>query len=196
MGLLAAPVAAETVRTSIRDLAATDAEALRSGWERLERDALTTLGAQGIEPAAVRRAADCRYRGQGFELEVAAPAGGDPGALAEAFHVAHRDRYGYGHSGAPVELVNLRVRAEGPPPRPTLARVGHGRGAAAARTGSRRITLDGEPVEAAVFARDLLGSGDVLDGPVVVSGLDATCVVLPGQTATVDSYGNLLIREG
>jgi N-methylhydantoinase A len=51
-------------------------------------------------------------------------------------------------------------------------------------------------VDAAVFERDLLGEGDVVEGPAVVGGLDATCLLLPGQVATVDPFGNLLIRDG
>jgi N-methylhydantoinase A len=196
MGLLAAPVAAETVRTSIRDLAATSDDDLRSGWERMEAEAVATLASQGIEPAAVRRSADCRYRGQGYELEVDAPRDARSGALAEAFHRMHRDRYGYHHPGAPVEVVNLRVRVEGPPPRPALPRVGPGRGAAAARTGLRPVVVKGERVETAVYARDRLGEGDVVAGPAVVAGLDATCLLLPDQVATVDPFGNLLIRDG
>jgi N-methylhydantoinase A len=196
MGLLAAPVVAETVRTSIRDLAATSAEDLRAGWERLEGEALDTLAAQGIDAAAVRWSADCRYRGQGFELDVEAPPDGRPHALAEAFHRTHHDRYGFRHSGASVEVVNLRVRAEGAPPRPALPRVPPGRGAAAARTGSRPVSVGGVRAEAAVYARDLLGEGDRVAGPAVVAGLDATCLLMPGQVAGVDSFGNLLIREG
>jgi N-methylhydantoinase A len=196
MGLLAAPVAAETVRTSIRDLAATSADDLRSGWKGLAADAVATLGSQGIEPAEVRWSADCRYRGQGYELEVDAPPDGRPDALAEAFHRTHHDRYGYHHPGAPVEVVNLRVRGEGPPPRPALPGVGPGLGAAAARTGSRPVALGGDRIEAAVYARDRLGEGDAVAGPAVVAGLDATCLLLPGQVATVDPFGNLLIRDG
>ena len=48
--------------------------------------------------------ADLRYRGQSFELTV--PLGGD---LAERFHVAHEERYGYADRGREVELVAVRT---------------------------------------------------------------------------------------
>ena len=48
--------------------------------------------------------ADVRYAGQSFELTV--PLGGD---VAEAFHRAHEERYGYADRGRPLELVALRT---------------------------------------------------------------------------------------
>jgi N-methylhydantoinase A len=47
--------------------------------------------------------ADLRYAGQSFELMV--PIGGD---LAERFHRAHEERYGYADRGREVELVAVR----------------------------------------------------------------------------------------
>jgi len=38
--------------------------------------------------------------------------------------------------------------------------------------------------------------GAVLTGPAIVEQLDATTVVSPGQRATVDRAGNLVIRAG
>jgi N-methylhydantoinase A len=55
--------------------------------------------------------ADLRYAGQSFELTV--PLGGD---LAEAFHRAHEERYGYANRARPVELVALRTAEVRPGP--------------------------------------------------------------------------------
>jgi hypothetical protein len=46
-----------------------------------------------------------------------------------------------------------------------------------------------------VYARDALGEGDVLDGPCIVASLDATCLLLGGQRAAVDRFGNLVVGE-
>jgi N-methylhydantoinase A len=48
--------------------------------------------------------AELRYRGQSFELSV--PLGGD---LAERFHHAHEERYGYADRGREIELVAVRT---------------------------------------------------------------------------------------
>jgi N-methylhydantoinase A len=55
--------------------------------------------------------ADLRYRGQSFELTV--PLGGD---LAESFHNAHEERYGYSDRARPVELVAVRTAEVRPGP--------------------------------------------------------------------------------
>jgi N-methylhydantoinase A len=55
--------------------------------------------------------ADLRYRGQSFELTVRL--GGD---LAEAFHRAHEERYGYANRERPVELVAVRTADVRPGP--------------------------------------------------------------------------------
>jgi N-methylhydantoinase A len=58
--------------------------------------------------------ADLRYVGQSFELTVplegaGGDAGRDGGALAEAFHRAHEERYGYADRGRAIELVAVRT---------------------------------------------------------------------------------------
>lgn len=50
--------------------------------------------------------ADLRYRGQSFELTVPLGAGG---GIAEAFHRAHEERYGYADRGRQIELVAVRT---------------------------------------------------------------------------------------
>jgi N-methylhydantoinase A len=61
--------------------------------------------------------ADVRYAGQAFELTV--PLGGD---VAEVFHRAHEDRYGYAERGRPLELVAVRTAEVRPGPRLELPR--------------------------------------------------------------------------
>jgi N-methylhydantoinase A len=55
--------------------------------------------------------ADLRYRGQSFELTV--PLGGD---LAQDFHRAHEERYGYADRGREIELVAVRTAEVRPGP--------------------------------------------------------------------------------
>jgi N-methylhydantoinase A len=59
--------------------------------------------------------ADLRYRGQSFELTV--PLGDD---LADAFHRAHEERYGYAQRDRPVEVVAVRTAEIRPGPAITL----------------------------------------------------------------------------
>ena len=77
--------------------------------------------------------ADVRYRGQSFELTV--PLGGD---VAEEFHRAHEQRYGYADRGREVELVAVRTADVTPGPRLELPD-----GAPEQATGPARVELDG-----------------------------------------------------
>jgi N-methylhydantoinase A len=67
--------------------------------------------------------ADLRYRGQSFELAVPVPSGGR-GALADAFHRLHEERYGYADRERPIELVALRTADVTPGPELTLPPTG------------------------------------------------------------------------
>jgi N-methylhydantoinase A len=60
--------------------------------------------------------ADLRYRGQSFELAV--PLGE---RLAERFHAAHQERYGYADRDRPIELVAVRTADVRPGPKLDLA---------------------------------------------------------------------------
>jgi N-methylhydantoinase A/oxoprolinase/acetone carboxylase beta subunit len=46
-----------------------------------------------------------------------------------------------------------------------------------------------------VLARDELRARNVVDGPTVIEEMDSTTLVLPGQRARVDRFGNLRLEE-
>ena len=197
IGLLTAPLAVDLARTRMRDLTgaqAPEGEEIDAGWRELEEEANRALAAQGSQVERSRRTADCRYRGQGFELEIPAPTS-DPASIADAFHAAHRERYGYEQRERVVELITLRVRAEGPPSPFAMPAVPEGRGADGARAGERDVLVEGRTVTCPVYRRERLGAGDVLSGPAVVAGPDSTCLVLDGQRGSVDGFGTLVLTE-
>jgi N-methylhydantoinase A len=73
------------------------------------RSYVVPLEEAGLLPAEGE--ADLRYRGQSFELTV--PLGGD---VAESFHRAHEERYGYADRERPIELVAVRTADVRPGP--------------------------------------------------------------------------------
>ncbi len=74
-----------------------------AAFAALEQRAAEDFAAQGLQPVC-ERLIDMRYHGQSYEITL-------PYAEREAFHQAHRRRYGYDHPGQPVEMVTARVRA-------------------------------------------------------------------------------------
>ena len=194
LGLLTAPVAVDLARTGITDLRSADPSALDRRWAELADAAERLLAEQGYAAARTERSAGCRYAGQAFELEVATPRP-DPAAIAESFHRTHHERYGYEQRETAVELVTMRVRAEGPESGFELPAVPGGRGAASALAGERIAVIDATRIACPVYRHDALGAGDALAGPAIVDGLDSTCVLLPGQRGEVDPFGTLILTE-
>ncbi len=199
LGLLAAPVTVDGARALLGDLADVDPRTLTATWAELEEDARRSLAAQGSEVDVVTRTADLRYRGQAFELNVVGTH--DVEELAARFHAAHAERYGYGQPEATVEVITLRVRAEGPTPQlplPPLSRAGNAGGPGGpevARLGEREVIAAEGPVRATLLDRDRLGAGARLRGPAIVVGVDATVWVESWQQGEVDEHGVLVLEE-
>jgi len=57
-----------------------------------------------------------------------------------------------------------------------------------------RFYYKGEWHDAIIYDRNPLHSGLVIPGPAIISEMDSTTVILPGNSATVDDVGNLLIN--
>ncbi|MBI3647833.1 MAG: hydantoinase/oxoprolinase family protein [Actinobacteria bacterium] len=167
-------------------------------------DLVGQLREDGVARSRVRLVAsvDCRYRGQGYELNVLLRNISRAGlrALRGDFDRQHRSVYGHASQEEPVELVALRLSAFGglPHAEPPAAARGGSAPRADAKVGERRLLLPSEQraVRAAVYRRDLLRAGNRVQGPAIVEQMDSTTLVLSGQSARVDLHGNLWIREG
>jgi N-methylhydantoinase A len=160
----------------------------------------------------MQRTADLRYVGQAFEVRVPVSDGqlDAEGAetVAQAFHAAHRQLYGYDFATDPrqaVEWVNLRVSGIGPILRPDLVELpAKDGGTDRAVTGSRRVFFDAEHtapssgggwIDTPTYNRPDLAPGDVVTGPAIIEEFGSTVPVHPGFAVTVDAYGNLLLTK-
>ena len=186
LGLAISDLRRDFVRPLIGALDELEPGALDAGFGALEREAEAAL--PGAE--LVRRA-DARYRRQAFELTIEAA---DEAALAERFHAAHEQRYGYAMPEEPVELVNLRVTAIAPVEKPELREPPAPAGGA--ETGRRQVSVDGEWREIPVLARERMGEGSAVTGPAIVELAEATCFVRPGWEGRVDAAGTLVLGRG
>lgn len=93
-----------------------------------------------------------------------------------------------------MEIVTLRVAAIGRVRRLALPRLPSSRRGRRARVERRPVYFPGRGwLECPCHERETLPVGARLAGAAVVEQLDTTTVILPGQRATVDGYGNLLI---
>ena len=203
-GLLTVDVRNDYVQTVVSRHEDLDLGRVRQVFGDLEARAQSALDGEGFarDLQRMQRTADLRYVGQAFEVRVPAPDGElDRGAaeeVAQAFHAAHRQLYGYDFATDPrqaVEWVNLRVSGIGPIRRPDLVELERRDGGTdRAVTGSRPVFFD-DWVETPTYDRLGLGPGDAVTGPAVIEEFGSTVPVHPGFAATVDAYGNLLLTR-
>jgi N-methylhydantoinase A len=201
LGLLVEPRRLDLVRTRVGLLDAAFAADVARLFDELEAEARAWLEREGVTSARRRitRAFDMRYLGQNFELRVPEPAErGDVEALRRAFLREHERVYGYAADDEPVQVVNVRLTALGDPEPLDLPAVAAAPkpDPGAARVGERPVWFDetGAFTPTPVYRREKLLAGHTIPGPAIVEQMDSTTVVLPGQSATVDTHGNLLIR--
>jgi N-methylhydantoinase A len=171
-------------------------------WESLDGRAAAWFDAEGIAPGARarRRTVDMRYAGQNYELPVAFPDDvPGPGLLKELvnrFERAHEQIYGYVSPEEAIQAVTFRLEAVGTVRRAEVrAHPPAATGAAAAVAGERAVWFAeaGRFAACPVYDRERLAPGHRLAGPAIVEQMDATTLLLPAQTATVDPYLNLII---
>ena len=149
----------------------------------------------------MRRLADCRYAGQGYEVRFDVPAGeidqGWVDELKDAFHRAHEAEYGH-RFDAEIEVVNIRVVGIGriaelePTTGRDRRRRSLGREDARARGRLRRRRQAGAPGDSVLRPR-AAARGRPIDGPAIIEQYDSTTVVPPGLSAEIDRFGNIVI---
>jgi N-methylhydantoinase A len=167
----------------------------------IERDALATLGEEGVpeRDRAVSHAVDIRYEAQEYTLTVPLTDAAEPAQadfldlVARRFADMHKSRYGHANLGAPIEFVTLRTTAFGDLGRPEPQKWPLAQSPEFPHE-VRQVVFDGEARDTVVVRRDDLLAGHALTGPAVVVEDTATTVVPPGYELTVDELGSMIIR--
>jgi N-methylhydantoinase A/oxoprolinase/acetone carboxylase beta subunit len=197
-GLLYARIEQDAQCGFLRSASAETAGPMHELCTVLERECRAALArsAPCDLPVAVRFAADMRYVGQSYEIEVPlsldAP---DPiTTLLAEFHRRYRDLHGHGNLTEAVEFVNLRSVAACQPDAPTTAApvfAGNSE-----PHGARPVCFDPRQGfrEVPVYSRDDLGAAAVIAGPAIIEQSDTTMIVYPGQTCRVPDCGSLIVR--
>ena len=204
LGLLVAPARVDRVATVGIRLDRGSGAALEAAFRRLEDEARAVMADTGLklETATVRRLADGRFMGQGFDLVVALPDGPYDGGeatrrqLQAAFEGAYREKFSLTPPEVPVEFINIRVAVRAPVAGGEIAIERPRERAAGNPVKGRRPAYFPEAggfVETTVYDRYRLVAGDDLTGPAVVEEEGSTLVVGPGATARVAPSGNLMV---
>ena len=168
-------------------------------------DELTTTGANrladdGFAPDrhVFILSGSARYVGQSTEIPVPlvlCDAATLVSALPGLFAAEHERTYGFrAPADEPVELMGLSIIARGMPENPRLPRAIP---PAMAQVPSRRRAWFAGPgwIDTPVMDRAGL-AGSAASGPLIIQEYDATCLVPPGARATLDDFGNIVLKLG
>ncbi len=200
-GLLCSDIEYVASRTVFRRLGEVGAGDILAVLAELEAQARASLAGDGVaaETMIVSHVAELRYSGQAYELTVpidaAAP---DLKAIAAAFDAEHSRTYGHASPGAPTDLVSLKAigRALAGRDVSIMSRAASGCAAATAVRPRRAYfgPAAGHCDTPVITRRDL--EVEARRGPLIIEEYDATCVVPPDATASLDQYGNINIHIG
>ena len=142
---------------------------------------------------------DMRYIGQNYELSIPIYRGSgaavlpDDASLSERFFAEHERAYGHVDRAAPIELVNLRIRASASLSR-TRIKTQSPEGTPTPVATQEAWFQEDAPHQTGIYERADLPVGTRLEGPVIITQLDATTVVPPGATVSVDTALNLIVE--
>lgn len=197
LGSLISDLRRDYVRTRLVHTRQAAFASVQAIFAELAGEAREDLAAEGIPPEGITlaRTLGMRYVGQSWELLVRVPEDADGmAALEAAFHRTHERRYGHARDAA-AEIVSLRLAVTGAVPKPALSRWSVGGTLAGARRAGRTVHFGGEAARVPVYARERLPGGVAASGPAIVEEMGATTVVPPGWSATVGTWGELVLER-
>ncbi len=93
--------------------------------------------------------------------------------------------------------MTLSVSAVGPRERGEMPEIAAGTAdPGSAHKGTRKVYFEeaGGYVDCDTYERSRLAAGNVITGPAVIEQMDTTTVLPPGETATVDRFGTLIVE--
>jgi N-methylhydantoinase A len=148
--------------------------------------------AAALPAGAVSFVAECRYVGQGYELDVPCEAGAWAD-VAGRFHRVHQAAYGHADPAAAVEVVELRGIARGGDP---IGRIAWRRRDTKGGTDRLRLRFPQGTLDAAGYDWEALVAGQRLAAPALVVGSSATAILPPGWSGRVTEIGAIIVEPG
>jgi N-methylhydantoinase A len=196
IGFLRAPFAFEAVRTAPLRLDCFDGEAANAIIDALRGEAEQFVAERHDEALTLDLTAFMRYAGQGWEIPVVMEmrrySADDAPAIADAYESQYSRHFRRPIEGLPVEIVSWSLRASTPlPPTKRCAPIAQTR--KPPQFGCRQVfdTVQRRFIEARVYARDVLTSGDCIYGPAIVVERETATVLPTGYRAIVAQDGCL-----
>jgi N-methylhydantoinase A len=194
-----------------RDFVNTLVHAARRGVVSRHGSVYTGWSSAGAEPSARSRRGrrDSRaargrhaYVGQEHAVTVELPielfSAQDRDGIKQRFDAVHETRYGYSAPGEKAEIVSLRSAITGLLRKPAFEPIatGDAEPPRAAFGGKRPVYFAeaGRHLDTPGYDRTRLVAGNRIAGPALIEEYASTTVLHPGDTVTVDAFGDLVIE--
>lgn len=179
-----------------------DTDAINSRLVEMKDEGVATLAKEGIPPDRMNftYSVDLRYVAQFNEIDIPLPLTDgrftldDLPELQRAFDEKHDVLYGYNLPGTTLELICIRVRAEGITEKPKLKELPFmGEDSSPAIKTRRKIYYDTGFITVPIYDGTKMGHGYNLSGPAIIEEPTTTILVTPDYQVTCDKYGDYLI---
>jgi N-methylhydantoinase A len=200
LGFLVAAPAIDLVRSYVTRLTDIDWRHLNVLYTEMAQEARSLLKEAGADDASIsiRRHADMRYVGQGFEIDVPLPDGAlsaqSAAQMRDAFLNSYRSLFDREIREVPTEALTWRLSATAPVPNVTLNFAGQRIDSGPRRKGTRKVYFPGTGfVDCPVYNRYALMPGTSLHGPAVIEERESTVVAGPDARFFVDDHLNLIV---
>ena len=173
-------------------------------YEEMKSAARSTLKDEGISEERVHLtcSADIHYVGQFNEVAVPVSHEGNLEEahlqeIAEDFHKKHDQLYGYALPGAPLELINLRLTAQGITDKPSFAEAPRlSSSVGAALKGYREAFFEDRFEKVPVYDGLKRGFGHSVGGPCIIEQPTTTIIVPKEYTVGCDRYNSYVMFHG
>lgn len=194
LGMLVAPRARHFSRTINLLLSVVDETDLNNEINKLANQGCQALMKEGFaeKDISINPGVDVRYRGQSSVINLSWK---NVSETAEDFHVKHEALYGH-RLDLEIELVNLRVKVQGPRPVISLNQVKPSDSEPSIKESHvQKASLVGIKEPVPIYTRDSLTAEETISGPALITETVSTTYVAPGWECKMDKYGSLLLSR-
>jgi N-methylhydantoinase A len=203
LGCVVADLRHDFVNTLNQPVARVDEAKVRDVLERQRQDGAALIAKEAVTPDEIRYAhsADMQFVGQTHILNVPLPSAEvTRDMLQHLFEKAYFARFRVELPEIRANLVNLNTSVIGVRPSVDLSSLIDPAGRAATLAGARReirpVWYDGRWLDTPVYTREKLPLDAQIAGPAILEQMDATAVLEPGDRASSDADGNIVIEIG
>jgi len=178
-------------------------ENINSLLKEMEEEGRVTLENERVPPDKVTfiYSGELRYEAQLNEIEVPIPLANGCFSMNElpqlqrGFNKRHDELYGYSLPDSDLEVVSLRVKAEGITEKPRFKEMPYmGKDASSAVKTIRKIYYNKDFLRVPIYDGSMVGHGNVVPGTAILEMPTTTIFVTPDFDLTCDNYGNYLLH--